>query len=129
MMDQPAKSKVILVLAVTNVLFFAGMFSSCSNAQKQRSARQKEIIARLDSEEKMSKAGQEKAALEAKIAKLGKDLEEEKNEHQLTKKALLQEQLVSQGLKEELEKAIKLKEDLEQELKGASASGKPTKPR
>jgi len=38
---------------------------------------------------------------------LRKQLEEEKESHALTKNALLQEQMVSQGLREELKKVTK----------------------
>ena len=60
----------------------------------------------------MNELKKEKAALE-------KELEDTKAENETTKKALLQEQLVSQSLKEELQKVTKLKETLEDDLKDA----------
>ena len=92
-----------------------------------RSSRDNEMATRLDLEEKMGKFMQEKQALEKKINDLTQALEEEKAGHRTTQKALLQEQLVNQSLKEEIVKVTKLKETLEEDLKEALVTGKSLK--
>jgi biopolymer transport protein ExbB/TolQ len=120
------KNRFILILAVLTAIFFLGMVNSCSNASRQKAARDKEMAARLDLEEKMTKHGQEKAALEEQIKAKDQELAEEKAAHQATKKALVQEQLVNQNLKEEVSKIAKLKEALEEDLKD-SLTGKSSR--
>ncbi|MDD5594853.1 MAG: hypothetical protein PHY94_01280 [Candidatus Omnitrophica bacterium] len=126
-MEEALKTRVILILAILSVIFFLGTISSCTNAARQKRSRDKEMATRLDLEEKMSKFTQEKQALETKITALSGQLEEEKAAHQATKKALLQEQMVDNSLKEELQKVTKLKEALEEDLKDALSKGKSTK--
>jgi len=121
-MEENLKSRIILILGVLTVIFFVSTIASCSNAGRQRSLREKEMVTRLDTEEKMSKFAQEKQALEAKLNAATQSLEEEKAAQGATKKALLQEQLVNQSLKDELQKVSKLKEALEEDLKEALAS-------
>jgi len=121
------KNKSVLILGIVAALLFLGNISSCSNAGKQKQARDKEMATRLDLEEKMSKFTQEKTTLEAKITALTQELETENTADQATKKALLQEQLISQSLKDEVQKVIKLKEALEGELKDVLAKGKSSK--
>ena len=118
-MEESLKNRIILILAILSAIFFIGNISSCTNAQRQKSARDKEMAARLDLEEKMNKFTQEKTDIETKFNNLASELEEEKAAHQATKKALVQEQLVNQSLKEELGKITKLKEALEEDLKEA----------
>jgi uncharacterized membrane protein YhiD involved in acid resistance len=115
-MEENIKNQIILILAVLTIIFFIIALGSCSNANRLKNARDKEMSARLVLEEKMSKFSQEKAALEEKIKEKEKELEQEKAGHDASKKALVQEQLVSQSLKEELEKVVKLKEALEEDL-------------
>lgn len=111
-MDEGLKNRIILILGILSIILLIGNISSCSNALKQKAARDKEILSRLDSEERMSKFTNEKAALEKRI-------EEEKAAVEAIKKGLVQEQLVNQTLKEEIEKVTKLKETLEENLKEA----------
>lgn len=118
------KNKVILILAILTCIFFIITIDSCNNSRKQKNARNKEMITRLDLEEKMNNLLQEKNSLEQKIKILTKQLEDEVSGHQITKKALQQEQLISESLKEELQKLTKLKEALEQDLKEALVSEK-----
>lgn len=126
-MEEAIKNKVILILSILCLIFALGLIGSCSNSFRQRNLRNKEMITRLDLEEKMSKHLQEKAVLDKKISSLSQELEEEKDAHQAIKKALVQEQLVSQSLKDELNKVTKLKETLEENLKEALVSGKSDK--
>jgi protein subunit release factor A len=67
----------------------------------------------LDREKAVSWDAQQKAS------EFKKELQETKVGLEVAKKALLQEQLASQSLKEELEKVTKLKETLEEDLKEA----------
>lgn len=123
-MEESIKNRVILILSVLSAIFFIGTVGSCGNMGRLRSIRDKEIATRLDLEEKMSKLMQEKLGLEKKLNDLTEGLEAEKAGHQATQKALLQEQLVNQSLKEEIAKVTKLKEALEEDLKEALVTGK-----
>jgi chromosome segregation ATPase len=123
-MEESLKNRVILILGIATIIFFIGTVNSCNNAHRNRLARDKEMVARLDLEEKINKFSQEKKAIEDKVSSLTQGLEEEKAAHQATKKALVQEQLVSQSLKEELQKVTQLKEALEEDLKEALVTGK-----
>lgn len=126
-MEETIKNRIILVLAIFSAILFIAALNSCSNAHRQKAARDKEMAARLDLEERMNKFVQEKVVAEEKLGGKDKELEEEKLAHQSTKKALAQEQLVNQSLKEELQKVTKLKEILEEDLKEALVQGKSTK--
>ncbi|MCU0651574.1 MAG: hypothetical protein MUC39_01345 [Candidatus Omnitrophica bacterium] len=128
-MEESLKNRIILILAILAAIFFIGSISSCTNARRQKSARDKEMSTRLDIEEKMSSFMKDKTVLEEKLTSLNQDLEAEKAAHQATKKALVQEQLVDQSLKEELQKVTKLKEALEEDLKEALLTGKSIKPK
>lgn len=126
-MEENLKDRVILILGILTAIFFVGTIGSCSNAQRLKRSRDKEMVTRLDLEEKMNKFNQEKSALENKATGTAQQLEEEKNLHEATKKELLQEQLVNQSLNEELQKITKLKEALEEDLKEALIEGKASK--
>jgi len=126
-MEEAIKNKLILILSILCVIFVLSLIGSCSNSFRQGNLRNKEMITRLDLEEKMSKYLQEKAALDKKISSLSGELTETKTDLEATKKALVQEQLVSQSLKDELNKITKLKETLEENLKEALVSGKSDK--
>jgi len=126
-MEEGLKNRVILILGILSVIFFVSTIGSCSNAGRQRQARDKEMVTRLELEEKMSKFSQEKAGLEEKLQAAEKQLQEEKTAHEATQKSLRQEQLVGQSLKSELEKVTRLKETLEEDLKEALSKGKTSK--
>lgn len=128
-MEEGIKNRVILILAILTVIFFIGTVGSCSSARKQQKDLNEERATRFGLEEKITKFTQEKTALGTKLNNLSQELEKEKAEYQVTQKALLQEQLVSQNLKEELQKVTKLKEVLEDELKKALVAGKPETPK
>lgn len=126
-MPETLKTRIILILSVLSAILFIGTIGSCSNAGRQKGARDKEMLIRLDLEEKMSKSGQEKGALTDKLNAANAALEEERAAHEAAKKVLTQEQLINQSLKEELQKVTKLKEALEEDLKEALIKGKVTK--
>ncbi|MCG2714354.1 MAG: hypothetical protein L6308_05925 [Candidatus Omnitrophica bacterium] len=126
-MDEQLKNRLVVILAVLTAIFFFATLSSCNSAVRQKAARDKEMSARLQLEEKMSKFSSEKSALEEKALAKEKEALEAKQNFETTKKVLLQEQLVNESLKEELQKVTKLKENLENDLKNALAAEKRAK--
>ena len=128
-MEESLKNRFILILSILAAIFFIGTISSCNSSLRNKSARNKEMAARLDLEEKMSKFNQDKTAIEKQLAAVIQQLNEEKAGHQVSKNALLQEQLVNQSLREELQKLTKLKEALEEDLKEALVTSKSAKPK
>jgi septal ring factor EnvC (AmiA/AmiB activator) len=128
-MEEAIKNRVVIILIILSVMLFISTVGSCSNAYRQRTARNREMITRLDLEEKMTKFSSVKKTIDDKLTALEKELEEEKTAHQATKNALVQEQLVDQSIKEELTKVTKLKEALEEDLKEALVSCRSAKPK
>ncbi len=126
-MEQPVKSRSMVILTLLNIIFFLGFASSCFNGYQQKKVITKEMEKRLDLEDAMNRFDREKESLESKADSALKALEEEKQAHQATKKALASEQATSNGLKESLEKANKLKEALEEDLREALISSKRLK--
>ena len=126
-MDEALKNRVVIILAILTAIFFFSTLSSCNSASRQKAARDKEMAARLALEERTSKYVQEKSALEEKAKAKENEVAELKAALEAAKKASIQDQLVSQSLKEELQKVTKLKETLEEQLKQDSVNGK--KPR
>lgn len=126
-MEEAIKNRIILILGILIVILLVGALGSCMNARQLKTSREEEFSKRLTVEEKLNKFSAEKSAMEQKIGELEKQLAQEKTGHEVTQKALAQEQLISSSLKEELEKLNKLKETLEEDLKEAlAASGKIT---
>ena len=126
-MKEMLKIKPVVILAVSTVILFVLNIGSCVNSYSQNVARKKEMAARLDFEEKMTKANQEKSAALEKVRARDKELDDEKAAFQAAKKALAQEQLVGQNLKDELQRVNKLNEALEGNLKEALAINKKAK--
>lgn len=126
-MEDALKNRLILALVILSIICLVWTIGSCSNVRRFKTARDKEMITRLDLEERVSKLTQEKALSDSKINALLQELEEEKVAHQASKKALLEGQLINQSLKEELQKLVKLKETLEEDLKEALIKDKPIK--
>lgn len=124
-MEEAIKDRIILVLAILAIILFVGTVGSCMNVRQYKSGRVEEIAKRLDAEEKLSKTAQEKTRIEERLKAEADGLESEKAAHEKTKNALAQEKLVTQSLKEELQKVTQLKEALEKDLKEALVSGKP----
>ncbi|KPK97061.1 MAG: hypothetical protein AMJ95_11055 [Omnitrophica WOR_2 bacterium SM23_72] len=112
-MEENVKSRLILILGILAVIFFISTVSSCGNAYRNKMVQVKETLQRKALEEKLNLLSQEKADQEETLASLQKQLDEERANHETTQKALIQEQLVNQSLKEELAKLTKRKEALE----------------
>ena len=106
-MEDSLKNRIVIILAILSSVFFFGTLSSCNNAMRQKAGRDKEMAARLLLEEKMNKFSQERSALEEKAKAKEKEVEEAKAALEETKKILVQEQFVNQGLKDELQKVTK----------------------
>lgn len=128
-MEENIKNRVILIISVIAVIFFLLSVNSCVGARGQKIALDKEKASSWDLEQKMSKFVQEKKTLEAKLNALLKDLETEKAGHEITKKALAQEEMINSSLQEELQKITKLKVALEEDLKEALVAAKAAKPK
>ena len=132
-MEENFKGRLMLILGILNVIFLLLWVTSCNDVRKFKSARDKEMDSRLESEQKLGEFMKQKSSLEDKINKIQQELTEEKAALEATKKSLVQEQLISNSLKTELEKISKLKEALEEDLKEAlvevksTASEKPKK--
>jgi len=119
-MEENIKNRIILILAILSIIFLMGAMRSCGTLKRLKTTLtelDKEKAVSWDSQQQMNDIKKEKAALE-------KELEGLKSENEATKKVLLQEQLVSQSLKEELQKVTKLKETLEDDLKDALVKDK-----
>jgi len=116
-MEESLKNRIIIALVILALIFLIGMIKSCSDSGRYKINGSNEMRTRIDCEEKLNNFSKEKAAMENKANAATQSLEEERAALAATKKALLQEQLVSQSLKEEIEKITKLKEALEEDLK------------
>lgn len=127
-MEENLKGRAILILGISNVIFLLLFFGSCNNERNFKTARDKEMNIRLESEQKLDELAKQKTGLEDKISKVQGELAQEKAELEATKKNLSQEQMISNSLKIELEKISKLKEALEEDLKDALIKGKLSAP-
>lgn len=116
------KNKLVIILAIITVMLLALNIGSCVNATNQDSLRKKEMLQRMEMEEKMSKLSQDNAASSEKLKQAQKQLGEAEDSLQAVKKALNQEQLVTASLKEDLQKLTKAKDALEAALKKSPAS-------
>jgi len=126
-MNEELKNRIIIGLAVFSCIFFFGTLSSCNSAMRQKAARDKEMAVRLAIEEKLSKFSQETSSLTEKAKAKEKEAQELKVKLDTVEKDLVQNQLINQSLKEELQKVTKLKESLENDLKEAQAGAKKLK--
>ncbi|MBU0548047.1 MAG: hypothetical protein KJ710_04790 [Candidatus Omnitrophica bacterium] len=109
-MEDALKNRIVIILAISTTIFFFGTLSFYNSAMRQKSGRDKEMAVRLQLEEKINKFSQERSALEERAKAKEKEAEEVRTALEETKGILVQEQLVNQGLKEELKNVTKLKE-------------------
>jgi len=117
MVESGLKNRVIIVLVVLSAILFLVAVGSCSNANRQRVSRDKEMLTRLDLEEKLNGFNKEKGDLEDELSKARADLKSQEAAHLATKEELAQEQKVTQELKKELEKITALKDAQEAGLR------------
>jgi hypothetical protein len=99
-----AKNNLNVLLIVVCGILVVSNIQSCNAGLRSKRARDKEMVSRLEAEEKLAEFNQQKQALEEKIKAKEQELVVERETHQATKKALVQEQLVNNSLKEELSK-------------------------
>jgi len=123
-MEDVIKNRIVIILAIFSALFFFATLSSCNSAMRQKSSRDKEMAVRLQLEERVNKFSQERSALEEKAKAKEKEAAEARAALEEAKKILVQEQLVNQSLKDELQKEAKLKEASVADLKKAPVGGK-----
>ena len=123
-LNEALKNRIVIILAVLLAIFFFSSLSSCNSAMRIKASRDKEMANRIALEERMSKFSQDRSSLEEKAKAKGKEAEELKQALDTVNKSLVQEQLINQSLKEELEKITKLKDTLEADLKQAKEEGK-----
>ncbi|MFA5199832.1 MAG: hypothetical protein WC442_02835 [Candidatus Omnitrophota bacterium] len=123
-LNEALKNRIVIILAVLLAIFFFSSLSSCNSAMRIKASRDKEMANRIVLEEKMSKFSQDRSSLEEKAKAKEKEAEELKQALDTANKSLVQEQLINQSLKEELEKMTKLKDTLETDLKQAKEEGK-----
>jgi cell shape-determining protein MreC len=112
-MSESVKTKIVLVLVILSAILFVSATSSCSKIRGLKRLKDEEMLARLTCQEEVKNI---KEGLAQDLKSKDKELADEKNAHEATKKELMQGQLVNQGLKEELDKVSKVKQALEEAL-------------
>jgi biopolymer transport protein ExbB/TolQ len=117
--DENLKTRLLLILGILSVILLFTSINSCNSARVQESKRRNEVEQRLDSEEKADSSLKQLNAVQEQLKTAGAKEQEVLQELDTAKKALLQEQMVNQSLKGEIEKLSKLKEALEEDLKEA----------
>ena len=106
-MEGLIKNKVFLFSVILNVALFVFAIASGRETQKERVLHDNDIRDRLNAEEQVEKFKKEIQVFEERSESIRKQLEEERASHELTKKALLHEQLVGKAVREELNKVTK----------------------
>ncbi|MCM8763400.1 MAG: hypothetical protein NC829_03430 [Candidatus Omnitrophica bacterium] len=116
-MEEVDKNQIILILVITNLIFFVATVSLGRQVHRQKISLAKEINLRFDLEAKEAEFNKTIGRAEEKIKTLERGLEEEKAVRASLEKTL-------EETKEELEKTTKLKEALEEDLKEALVKNK-----
>lgn len=118
------KNKVVLGLAMGNVLLLLLAASSCNVSYKYKKLSDKEAELRFDSQEKAERMSRERQNVEEALKQATAAVEQERSLRQAAEKALTQQQMINESMQAEVEKLRKLKEKLEQEIKDALAAGR-----
>lgn len=121
------KNKLVVVLGICNIVFLLVAVQSCVQGRKYLAVKHGEEIKRYDAEKSLNDVKQEKDALEAALRKAEESFAGERAVFDAAQKTLLQEQLINQSLKAEIDKLRKLNSALENDLKNAVVSGKAKK--
>lgn len=119
MIEDAVKNRIILIVSTLCLIFFFWAIGAHSEIGKYKKNLQDEIRKRIEMEEQSTNFLKEKSNFVESIKQLTAQLEEEKAANQSTKKALVEEQLMSDSLKQEVEKEARLKQVLEENLKEA----------
>jgi uncharacterized protein YlxW (UPF0749 family) len=101
------KNRVFLFSVLLNFSLLTLWVASCSETRKERAFRENDLRDKLIAEERLDKFDKERQGLQEQVETLQKQLEQEVASHELTKKALLQEQLVTKVIKDELSRVTK----------------------
>jgi hypothetical protein len=118
-MTEAFKNRIIIISGILSLIFCIVAVTSCNRAMRQDTRHRQEMLKRMNAEEALSNVGREKETAQKKLDASVKELTSAKQELEQTKRTLLQEQLISQSLKEDVLKLTKLKEKLEDDLKEA----------
>ncbi|MCG8429556.1 MAG: hypothetical protein MJA29_00055 [Candidatus Omnitrophica bacterium] len=113
------KNRLVVGLTVATIVLAIITFSCCSIAYRNKVARDKEMMARLALEERMSQLTSRGEAGSSGLEKARSALEAERQAHQATKQALVEEQISSQALREEVERITSQIRVLEEKLQEA----------
>lgn len=119
MIEDAVKNRIILIVSTLCLIFFFWAIGAHSEIGKYKKNMQDEIRKRIEMEEQNTNFLKEKSNFMESLKQLTAQLEEEKAVNQATKKALVEEQLMNDSLKQELEKETRLKQVLEENLKEA----------
>jgi septal ring factor EnvC (AmiA/AmiB activator) len=128
-LDENLKNRLLLILGVFVVFLMFTTANSCNSARTEREKRQREVAQRLDSEEKADVSQKQLTTLQDKLKDTETKLMEAAKELDGLKKQSVQEQMVNESLKTEIDKLSKLKEALEADLKEALVGKIPAKPK
>lgn len=118
------KNRLTLIVGILCLILLIVAVNSCQQTDRFRKAKEKESSLRFDIEEKLSNAMNAKTSAEEKARRLEQSVEQLTAEIETTRKALVQEKMVNDSLKEEIVKINKLKDALEEDLKNALATGR-----
>lgn len=132
-MDEKLKTRAIIALGLFSLILVIVSMNSFGKNRSQEQKWRREAALRMDAEEKAQKSSQEAESLSSQLKKNQETLQENGRELETVKKSLLQEQMVNQNLKAELDKLSRLKQALEEDLKealisqGKTSAAKPGK--
>ena len=115
------KDKKILTLVILVFVFFIIAVGSCSQSRRQKTIIKQEISKRMDLEVQIANFQNQEKGLKDNLLTSQQELNQIKQELEVTKKALSQEKLINSSLKKELDKVSKLKEALEEDFKQTSS--------
>lgn len=118
------KNRLALIVGIFCVIMLIVAVNSCQQTDRFRKAKEKESSLRFDVEEKLSDAMNARTSAEEKARRLEQSVEQLTAEIEAAKKALVQEKMVNDSLKEEIFKTNKLKDALEEDLKNAFVAGR-----
>jgi len=118
------KNRLALIVGIFCVIMLIVAVNSCQQTDRFRKAKEKESSLRFDVEEKLSDAMNARTSAEEKARRLEQSVEQLTAEIEAAKKALVQEKMVNDSLKEEIFKINKLKDALEEDLKNAFVAGR-----
>lgn len=112
MLDEQLKDRIMIALAILTAMCLVLAISSSMASQKSKRALQKEMILRLENEEKLTNLTPKMESIESQLKNSQTNIEG-------LNKQLEDQNLINKELRLELEKMTKLKQALENNLKEA----------